>query len=237
MKLQFIGRGAALNPLEGNNAALYEENGNLLLIDMGENVFTRLVALNVLPKAKNIYVVLTHTHSDHIGSLGSLIHYCFVKLNQRIQLVMDEEVEYRESVEQILAAFQVLPKMIERITSRQLAEAFSGFSALRFVPTRHVDELKSYGLAFDTPEGLVYYTGDSRDVELLEKLYRQGNLAAVYTDTHNDNRPTSVHMPLDRLKEVFPVEFRGRVTCMHFGNSETIELAREAGFSIAENMK
>ena len=36
MRFQFIGRGAALNPLEGNNAVMYQEDGNLLLVDMGE---------------------------------------------------------------------------------------------------------------------------------------------------------------------------------------------------------
>lgn len=237
MRFQFIGRGAALNPLEGNNAVMYQEDGNLLLVDMGENVFTRLVELDVLSKAETIYVVLTHTHSDHSGSLGSLIHYCYVKLKKQIHLVLKDDLGYMGDVNSLLKAFQVSEHMLVRTTPEELAQAFDGFSALEYIPTRHVDELSCYALCFTTPEGMVLYTGDSRDLDMLRRLYQAGNLAAVYTDTHNDNRPISVHMPLDGLKEVFPPEFRSKVTCMHFGNQETIDLAREAGFSIAERIR
>ena len=42
MKLNFLGRGAAFNPKEGNTAAFIKEGDRLLLIDCGESVFRQI---------------------------------------------------------------------------------------------------------------------------------------------------------------------------------------------------
>ena len=39
MDLQFLDKGAAFNPKEGNNSAYFIENNQLFLIDCGESVF------------------------------------------------------------------------------------------------------------------------------------------------------------------------------------------------------
>ena len=73
--LKFIGTGSAFNPKLGNTSAYYKENGNLLLIDCGESVFGRILELNLLEDVENVYIAITHTHGDHVGSLGSLVLY------------------------------------------------------------------------------------------------------------------------------------------------------------------
>ena len=71
MELKFLGRGAAFNPKEGNNSAYFIENNQLFLIDCGENIFERLVENGLLESVESINLMITHTHSDHVGSLGS----------------------------------------------------------------------------------------------------------------------------------------------------------------------
>ena len=48
MKLNFLGRGSAFNPVEGNNSAYFIDDNQLFLIDCGENVFGRIKKINCL---------------------------------------------------------------------------------------------------------------------------------------------------------------------------------------------
>ena len=77
MDLQFLGRGAAFNPKEGNNSAYVIENNQLFLIDCGESIFERIMENGLLDKIDGINVMITHTHSDHVGSLGTLTMYSY----------------------------------------------------------------------------------------------------------------------------------------------------------------
>ena len=49
-------------------------------------ITSKLDELGVKPEEID-YVLVTHTHSDHIGSLGSLIMYCF--FNKHIKIKKD----------------------------------------------------------------------------------------------------------------------------------------------------
>ena len=75
--LKFIGTGSAFNTKLGNTSAYIKDNNTLLLIDCGELTFARILSLNLLDDVNEVHIAITHTHPDHIGSLGSLIFYCF----------------------------------------------------------------------------------------------------------------------------------------------------------------
>jgi ribonuclease BN (tRNA processing enzyme) len=59
----------------------------LYIIDCGETAFGKYWDLPALRKATEITVVITHLHCDHVGSLGSLVSYCFLVLKKRIRIV------------------------------------------------------------------------------------------------------------------------------------------------------
>ena len=73
--LRFLGCGGAFNTALGTNAAFFTHNGNLYLLDCGETVFERAKLSGLLDSAKEIFVAVTHFHSDHVGSLGTLLGY------------------------------------------------------------------------------------------------------------------------------------------------------------------
>ena len=81
MVLNFLGRGSAFNINEGNTSAYFYSNGELFLIDCGESVFEKIIRNYLLDNIKAINILITHTHGDHVGSLGSLILYCFYNLD------------------------------------------------------------------------------------------------------------------------------------------------------------
>ncbi|HBE86714.1 MAG TPA: hypothetical protein DDW53_17100, partial [Lachnoclostridium sp.] len=75
MELHFLGSGSAFYPLYKNTIAYFELNNDLYLIACGETVFETLLSLVDLEQYREIYVVITHLHADHVGSLASLISY------------------------------------------------------------------------------------------------------------------------------------------------------------------
>ena len=75
-KLEFLGRGSGYNVTEGNTCAFIKKDDTLLLIDCGESIFKEIIKKNLIDGIKNIHVLITHMHSDHIDSLGSFVGYC-----------------------------------------------------------------------------------------------------------------------------------------------------------------
>ena len=85
--LKFLGRGSAFNTKEGNTSAYIKENDVLFLIDCGSNIFAKIIDINLLDNVKEVHVAITHTHPDHIGSLGDLIFYCYYILNIKVNII------------------------------------------------------------------------------------------------------------------------------------------------------
>lgn len=79
-QLKFLGTGSAFNTKLGNTSAylLNNDKSAMLLFDCGETVFSKLKP--ILEKNKNISeftICITHSHSDHIGSLPTLLYYLY----------------------------------------------------------------------------------------------------------------------------------------------------------------
>lgn len=81
--LNFLGNGSCFNTKFGNTSAYYIDEtffkeGNmrtLTLFDCGESVFERIKEKNILENIDLVRIFITHTHTDHIGSLSSFIFY------------------------------------------------------------------------------------------------------------------------------------------------------------------
>ena len=63
--LTFFGRGSAFT--DEQNSAFFEDNGNLVLIDCPMSSFEKLNDMD-LAAYSHIYVLVTHTHGDHISA-------------------------------------------------------------------------------------------------------------------------------------------------------------------------
>jgi len=85
--LEFISTGSAFNAALGNNSAYYKAGKSLVLFDCGGSVFGTMVRGGLLSGVADIMVVITHTHPDHVGSLGDLILYNHHQLSARMTIV------------------------------------------------------------------------------------------------------------------------------------------------------
>lgn len=91
MELKILCRGGVFKPKEGNNSAYFIENNKLFLIDCGESIFERIIKNNLLENIETINLMITHTHSDHIGSIGTLVFYSFYVLHKPLNIILPKK--------------------------------------------------------------------------------------------------------------------------------------------------
>ena len=95
-RLEFLGRGSGYNVAEGNTCAFLKKDDTLLLIDCGESIFEKVVRMDLISGIKSVHVLITHMHSDHIGSLGSFVGYCYWKKKIKTNIYFNEKEKIGE---------------------------------------------------------------------------------------------------------------------------------------------
>lgn len=220
MELKFVGKGSAFSPQLKNTSAYFVVEGNLFLLDCGESVFGEIWNLKELSECNNIYVLITHLHCDHVGSLGSLISYCYFILGKRIYVIHPDttivDLLVLLGIEEHFYYYECfLPKEVQGLT-------------VKAIQVEHVNTMLCYGYLLETNEISIYYSGDSYKIpgKILTE-FLNGKINKIYQDTsiHTSEMPT--HCNIDKLGMMIPDERRKQVYCMHLdGNDEGMYQSR-----------
>ena len=240
MELYFLGRGGAFFTEEGNTSAFFIEKNTMFLIDCGESVFKKIREAHLLELAQveDLYIFITHMHDDHVGSLGSLVFYCRhglrdgKKINCHIVCApgLENPLHERLYTAGCAACCELIAPMI-------LDNRFSFFKKVRYIRTVHQPHFPAFSIEFETSIGKVFYSGDTRDANLIEAYVKQDDISRLYLEVTSANYPDNVHLPLDELNRIIPMEFRCKTYLMHFDSYECIERAKELGFQIVEPIR
>ena len=225
--LKFLGRGSAFNTKEGNASAYIKQDNHLLLIDCGEDIFERIMKANLLDGIGRVDVLITHLNSDHVGSLSSLIYYCYYIKKFKVNVYFPTS-ELKDLLK--LMGHDGEYKFIELKEN----EIFNIVRDLDIIPlkTNHITGMSCYGYYIYTRFSNIYYSGDSSVFEM--DCFDLSVYDEIYQDTCSADYEGNVHLSLKKLCEAVPIEYRNKVYCMHIDKDELIDKAKAEGFNVVE---
>ncbi len=226
--LQFLGTGSAFNTALGNTSAWLRQEGEMVLIDCGGSVFGRLLEKRLLAGVTRLDICLTHTHGDHVGSLGDLILYSWLMLG------VVPTVRHPEPA-RIIRLTELLGVPPEAFVLEG-AELFTvgDWLTARFEPQVHADTMPAFGLELALGNRRLWYSGDSRGIPArILARFLAGEITCLYQDTAGQERPDGLHLSLAGLTALIPAPLRSRVVCMHLDESFDPVQAEALGFGWA----
>ncbi len=177
MALKFLGRGSGFAD-KHTSAYFSTVNKEMVIIDCPVSAFQRLKHME-LSGYEKFYVLITHTHGDHIGGLGLFIQYAYFVLNKRVTVVAPS-LTVAEDIFTILRieGNQGAWYQIVTVASIKNKEWF-----WKAIPTKHSPELegKCFGYHLTVDGTNVVYTGDTSTIVPFLSSLKRG--AILYVDT------------------------------------------------------
>lgn len=157
MQIKFLGTGGAFDFEKGTAAAIVEVNNKTILIDCGFSTIETLVKSDVI---KGIdYILITHLHGDHVGSLPTLLPYFQYKLNLPIPKIVVPNQKMQDEISAFLSTTYEL--------KRAHYVAIDDVPGVGFIDTtnQHVDGMTSFAYYFTENDHLIYYSGDINNAQ------------------------------------------------------------------------
>ena len=231
--LKFLGSGNAYNTELDNNSAYYKEDDFLFLIDCGSNIFKKILQQNLLKEIKRVNVLITHTHPDHVGSLGDLIFYCYYKLNIKINIIYPKI----NNVSSLLFKMGVTS---EKYNIRENKKTFiiqmNNLKNIEIetIEQNHIDFFDNYGYILKINNYTCFYSGDSNEIKD-EILNRIDEFHFLYQDTCKLDFNNNPHLSLNKLCKYIEPSYRKKVYCMHLDEVFDREKAIDLGFNVVKN--
>ena len=165
--LLFLGRGSAFS--DEHNSAFFVEDNELILIDCPATSYQKVKKMK-WEQYDNIYILITHTHGDHSGGVGTMLQYVwFASYMKEKVTVVAPSLEVKEDLIQLLMRIEGCEKeWFNIIAANELDKNW--FVAA--VPTTHVKPLegKCFGYHLNIHGNNVVYTGDTATLEPFEPL-------------------------------------------------------------------
>ena len=184
--LSFLGVGSAFCPQLGNTAAVFRQEGALYLLDCGSLVFSALLRQGLLEQAERIVVLLTHTHADHAGSLGTLISWC-----KHVRPLPVHVAHPQEDAAHLLRLSGITPEQYTLHTGLAFAD---GSVRVQFFPVPHTKSLNAYGMLISDSAESIYYSGDAGDIpDAVWQGFLRGSVARVYQDVSLSGKKGGAH--------------------------------------------
>ena len=214
--LTFLGRGSAFT--DEHNSAFFVENDELVLIDCAMSSFEKLNDMN-MTLFKHIYVLVTHTHGDHVSGLGMLIDLMEFSVKTPITIVAPSK-EVENDVRYLLRNIEGCADSWYGLTN---ASEFKKDWFDCAIPTFHTEQLggKCFGYHLTVGGNKVVYTGDTNTLEPFEKYFEEGTYAYIEISAYR----SPVHLYcIDMHDKIAELTAKGvHVYLMHMDDEKRIE--------------
>ena len=213
--LTFLGRGSAFT--DEQNSAFFVENGDLVLIDCPMSSFEKLNDMN-MTLFSHVYVLVTHTHGDHISGIGMLIDLLQFSVKTPITVVAPSK-EVENDLRYLISNLEGCGDSWYSLTNaNELKKEWFVCS----IPTTHTEQLngKCFGYCLTVEGKRVVYTGDTNTIEPFEKYIEDGSYAYIEMSAYR----SPVHLYcIDMLDKIREYTSRGiHVYLMHMDDEKRI---------------
>ena len=192
--LKFLGRGSAF--ADEHNSAFFKENGDFVLIDCPATAFQKVKKMEEI-KSSDIYILITHTHGDHSGGVGTMLQYAWFALNKKVTIVAPSKSVKNDLLILLLMIEGCEPEWFNIVTVDELKKDW----LISSIPTQHVDTLsgRCFGYYLRIQGNDVVYTGDTATLEPFEPLLKKG----VYLYTETAYYKSGVHLYIRKYLSEF----------------------------------
>ncbi|MBQ6181247.1 MAG: MBL fold metallo-hydrolase [Ruminococcus sp.] len=216
--LLFLGRGSAF--ADEHNSAFFDEDNELVLIDCPATSYQKVKKMN-WQQYDNIFILVTHTHGDHSGGVGTMLQYVWFAsyMKKKVTIVAPSEEVKQDLLLLLMRIEGCQQEWFDIVTAGELDKKWLTAA----VPTTHVKPLegKCFGYHLNIHGCNVVYTGDTASLEPFRPLLGKGSF--LYTEAAFYK--SDVHMYLkDMLPEYISLAESGvHVYLMHLDNEEEIK--------------
>ena len=229
--LTFLGRGSAFT--DEHNSAFFVENDELVLIDCAMSSFEKLNDMN-MTLFKHIYVLVTHTHGDHVSGLGMLIDLMEFSVKTPITVVAPSK-EVENDIRFLLRNIEGCADSWYGLTNAsEFKKDWFGCA----IPTSHTEQLggKCFGYYLTVGGNNVVYTGDTNTLEPFEKYLVEGTYAYIEISAYR----SPVHLYcVDMHDKIAELTSKGiHVYLMHMDDEKRIaSVLEDTGAELAPLIK
>ncbi|MDD4188006.1 MAG: MBL fold metallo-hydrolase [Bacilli bacterium] len=220
--LKYIGKGSCFNIKEINNSAYYKDHKYLLIIDCGETVATEILKIGLLNDIEEVDILITHFHSDHIGSLPTLLFYLTIILKIIPNIIYEETDKMTDylllSGNDLKTLNIIKPADVKNIKVQSVKQNHSQF-------------INAYGYLININDQIIYFSGDSKNIneEILRK-FKNKQIDYFYQDV--SKYCNDAHLNIEDLKNLIPQDKRKKINCMHLDDDELRESLVKMGFIV-----
>lgn len=167
-RIKFVSTGGIFDYKLGNSSAIVQLNNGKVLIDCGYTVFGELTKKNLLDSID--YLLLTHLHGDHAGSLHpAILHWANIR-KRKIKLIYTTE-EFKAYLVDYLKYFLInVDNYIDFVPISSIKE-------IGYLDTHnlHVEGIQSFMYYFNFDDQFIYFSGDLGDVNFSLNFLRSIN--------------------------------------------------------------
>ena len=217
--LNFFGKGSAF--ADDNTCAYFVDDNDMVLIDFSLEAFPKFRRLD-FSGVKTIYILVTHTHGDHISGIGTLIHYAYYILKLPVVVVAPSE-DITKHLKYLFDRIEGCHKDAYSIVSPAMINRSWFISPIL---TKHSDVLEGncfgYGLLINNC--LTVYTGDTKTLDPFITFLKTADTTKKRLYTEISAYKSDVHLFIDdNLNTLLDLQRQGiDIYLMHLDNEEII---------------
>ena len=217
MTLKFIGN-SLRNTVQHASAYFFTDDNELVIIDCSVSTFKKVKLINLMDYNR-IYILITHTHIDHIRGLGLLIRHAFFKYKRHITIVAPSQA-VADDIALILDCEGYNSTCFNLITVENITEKKWFCNCILTKYNLKLDG-KCFGYHLIVDNINVVYTGDTFTLEPFFPYLTEGTILYVDTSIHY----ALIHLKLeDALEDFIELTKKGvKIYLMHLDDIPAAE--------------